>query len=725
MPAESGPSSSSTETGKSPVISTPDLKSTADRGISKTESGLFVVKEDPTNVDPKDSALSAARGVGMSEKGLGSIKYPDKLSAEEQKEKQIEEGPTDWIDWNDRRVKGGGSGNNNGGGNIPSGEGGNNSNGGRTSGGEVVIDDGGIDNGGPTPGGEGGGDNSNGGGNTPGGEGGGDNGDGGTPGGEIVIDDGGIDGDGGTPGGEGGGNTPGGEGGGPEDPEGPPVYGPGVGDAYDPAGGDPTPPVPPAPPEDTDPATPEGREPAPVYPDFEQTRAELEDAIQRLAKAKDRSDSIFSRFHKKVEGRNDQAELDAASQHLKDVFAKYVSAIAGVTYEGNARARAKMAELGSTVLKDPNDPSLGYADGVSPDLIRQYEAAQNAKLAAERDATEMIVQEMASARYKVDQAQLEIKKQKPGGKFISKFRELWTKHPVIKSAIGWGLMGAGAVATASGAAPLAIGFFAARKALGTVGTYMGVEGAGRALTGLKSKREEAKGAREGLEGLDIPVLRDIAEQRASQFGTEDKLTGETFSDEQRVAIEQFVQQHASEIFFEPNSLFEAVRRPEINPSAVVDSLLDDRLDRLKRDSRWTRRSKYLAAAGAAVVGAASIAAIKDALDARPPVPRPAGEPTSKQLDNAFFQGIADHHGPSTRADWAALQQAGPGKAKLLWEANPSHEMVGKAFADGAWRDQLVGLSAKDQLTAARLFGQQFDAGTFSEQSAATIVDALK
>ncbi len=448
-------------------------------------------------------------------------------------------------------------------------------------------------------------------------------------------------------------------------------------------------------------------------------KAELEDAIQRLARAKDRSESLFSKLHRKVEGRNDQEELEAASQNLKEVFARYTTAVAGVVQEQTGPMIRDMDTLAKTVLKDPNNPDARFADGVDSKLIDRYKQAESEKNDLENQMTMMIVQEMASARYRVDQAQLEIKMQKPGGKFIAKFREMWTKHPGWRAGIG-GALTVGAIAASTVAPPLGLGLFALKRGIATAGTYMGVEGAGRAITNKRSERNDRKAAESGVEALDASTGSEVEAiaARESQTRVED---GSEIPEAERVYIEQFIKENYSDIFVKPGSLQEALRTPEVDTGAVVDKLLGRRLSQLESDTKWTRRSKYLAVIGAAIVGSASIMQIKSAIDARPPVPRPSG-PSDSDLNKAFFKGIEAHHGPDTASDWETLQAAGPGKAKLLWEANPTHDATAKAM--NGWMDKLSGLSEQDQLNAATLIGYHFDQGTLTESGVDKIVSTL-
>jgi hypothetical protein len=451
-------------------------------------------------------------------------------------------------------------------------------------------------------------------------------------------------------------------------------------------------------------------------------KAELEEAIQRLARAKDRSESLFSRLHRKVEGRNDQEELEAASQNLKEVFARYTTAVAGVVQEQTGPMIRDMDALAKTVLKDPANPDAGFADGVDPKLIDRYKQAESEKNDLESQMTMMIVQEMASARYRVDQAQLEIKMQKPGGKFIAKFREMWTKHPGWRAGIGAALT-VGAIAASTVAPPLGLGLFALKRGIATAGTYMGVEGAGRAVTNKRSERSDRKAAEQGLGTLSESSADAAGEAQAAGYEAV-RTGGEAGSElvgKERGDLQLFIWENYKDIMLEPNSLKEALRSPDVDAAAVVAKLLDRRITQLESDTKWTRRSKYLAAIGAAIVGSASIMQIKSAIDARPPAPRPSG-PSDSDLNKAFFKGIEAHHGPDTAQDWATLQAGGPGKAKLLWEANPAHDATAKAM--NGWMDKLSVLSEQDQLNAATLIGYHFDQGTLTESGVDKIVSTL-
>ncbi len=439
---------------------------------------------------------------------------------------------------------------------------------------------------------------------------------------------------------------------------------------------------------------------------MEPTKAELEDAIQRLAKAKDRRESVISRVHKKVDGRNDQAELEAASDNLKDVFAKYVTAVASECVDQTAVARRKMDELAQTVLKDPKQPQLGFAEGVDPKLIDEYKRAKESRNDIEMGNALMIVQEMAAARYRVDQAQLDIKANKKGGKWIGKFRTWWTKHPAMRAGIGAGLAVVGAVGTATGAAPLALGAFAARRAIGATGTYMGIEGAGRFVTNKRSERADKLAAKNGLEGLAAEpggeAVRSSAEGLA-KTGSEFKAgTAEQLPEQERVFVEQFIQENFRDILTAPDGLMALLRGAEADPVAVTGKLLDRRLDQLKSDVTWTRRSKYLAAVGAAAFSAYSLNQIRNVMSGpgggQPSPEAPAGgtAPSGDELNKAFMSGMENRMGPDQyQSSWKALQAAGDPYSNKIFASNP---------VNAEWVETVRSLPAENQLRAARFLG---------------------
>lgn len=408
---------------------------------------------------------------------------------------------------------------------------------------------------------------------------------------------------------------------GPEDPK----------DPVDPGGpGEPGGPTEPG--EPTDPSDPEkpeddkDKEPGTfVRPTVEGIFAlhseKVNDAIRKLAEAKDAREALV------MGGRRIEA-FEAAKAHVEDVYAQFLT---------------DAGETSGKALKDA-EYAKGVAEATKATFTRELEAARTAgdtdreaELMAQItdidteiarlekfpfDLQAALAFELSQLRTRVEEQQTDVKSEK----FAGKVRNWWKAHPKTRIAIGVGLAAGG---LALGGIPGII-MAGGAAALRGAGAFMGVEGAWNVGHGWREKRRNKGEVRQ--------ANAELGEHDQSNVEYTAESAGALGLDARNQAFQEFLAKNNQELFGSPESLNKILSGDTEKAAEITSALLKDQMERMSRDAKSARTAKIAgaAAAVAAMVGGYLLRHPGDG--PKPPRPGDPEPPRIPSPDEARYQG---------------------------------------------------------------------------------------
>lgn len=245
-------------------------------------------------------------------------------------------------------------------------------------------------------------------------------------------------------------------------------------------------------------------EPIPPVPEIAEAQAAYDEAVEKWAAARIRSERLLSRGEDKENLAREKENMDRAfelycaalgQQHVENMRAGQRNVELSENYVGQSESIQRNLDHQRSLPPADRDPRYReYTDAqFAADIQEQidyraeqarYQAESNAKLQAELERwSQLKTEELMKVRAKVDAEMLRQRTEKHPR--LAKMNEWLKKHPKTRMAAGLALTAIGVTGTVTGLAPLAIIGFGGRTALGAFGAYNAARGAGEMVGNSK------------------------------------------------------------------------------------------------------------------------------------------------------------------------------------------------------------------------------------------------